>query len=200
MHMMLKYIVRLNGSECTQSHMKSHISCINTLFLKLLKKFGRKMKSCRGCRSRTVVFGVNGLVPVPVLKLMGYIRRKRHLPEPVQNFLKNSIVTKLYKPVALFKHFHYLTLKKSVTEAYLRSRPELFTRLDKSLPHIIRKAFEQKDLNMRSCIILDTEKPCGYDPCIVKYQTVTAVDMFTDVSENVMSHASAFLIKQQKTR
>ena len=102
MHMMLQYVLFLYRSESSQSHMQCHISDLNAFVRNLLQQFLRKMQSRRRCCCGAFIFGINGLITILILQLMGYVRRQGHLSQLVQHFFKNTLIFKTYQTITFF--------------------------------------------------------------------------------------------------
>ena len=78
MHMVLCHILHLNRTECAQAHMKGYTGDADALSFNGRQKFRCKMQSGCGCSGTAFMFGIDRLVTVFVLKLVGDIWRQRH--------------------------------------------------------------------------------------------------------------------------
>src|SRR5699024_7455930 len=117
MHMMIFYIIHLYRAESSQSYMKGYMSDLHPFFLYLVKKLLCKMKAgCRSCRT-ALMFGVNGLIPIFVLKFVGNIRRQRHFSQFIQDLLENPLIFKPDQPVSFLYDIDNLPHQKAIAEA-----------------------------------------------------------------------------------
>ena len=160
--MMLLQVFHLYRTEGPQPYMKGHIGNINPLLLQLLQKLLCKMKPCGGRCSRSLVPGINSLVTVLVLELMGNVGRQGHFPQPVQYFFPDPFIVELYESVSFLHHLQHFRMKQAVPKYKFSSRPGFFTRLDQRFPDIIFPAFQEKDLYGSSGLLSHTHKPGRY--------------------------------------
>lgn len=79
--------------------MKRYIGKLYALFLDLIKEFCCKVQTCRRCRRRAVIFGIDSLIAVLILQLMRNLWRERHFSKAVQNLFENPLVSKAYQSV-----------------------------------------------------------------------------------------------------
>ena len=105
------------------------------------------------------MLGIHRLIPVLILQLVSDIRRQRHLPQLVQNFLENAFVGKLNQPVSLLHHIHDRPLQKTVTKGNHRPRLRLLPRFHQRFPDIMLLSLEQQYLDLRFRILLHTKQP-----------------------------------------
>ena len=142
-HMVLQDIVHLHRPEGAKSHMKGDAGNVHSLALYLLQKLRRKVQSCRGGCRRPAVLCVDCLVAVLVLQLVSDIGRQGHLSQLVQYLLKDAVVGKPHKTVALLHHINDLSYQKTLPKADPGTRLRLFPRLHQRLPDIILFPFQQ---------------------------------------------------------
>ena len=116
--------------------------------------------------------GIYGLVTVLVLQLVCNIRRQGHLPQLVQDLLKNPLVMELNQAVPVIHGIHHGSCQQALTKFNDSSRLCLLSRAHQSLPYIILPALQQKYLYFGPCVLLHSEKPGRYDLCIVNHQAV----------------------------
>ena len=140
--MMFQNIFFLHGTEGSKPHMQGHICCFNALFLNAPQQFLGKMQPRGRCSGGTLIFCIYRLVAVLILELMGNVGRQRHLPQPVQHFLKNPLIFKADQAIAFFHRLQYLRFQETVTEHQSCTGSAFFSGLYQCLPDIILTAFQ----------------------------------------------------------
>ena len=77
--MVILDILRLDGSECSETDMEGDESDADTLFAQGVKKLWRKMQSGGRGGGTAALTGIDRLVSVVVFELFGDVVRQRHL-------------------------------------------------------------------------------------------------------------------------
>ena len=124
----------------------------NTHIFDLLKKFGCKMQTCRRRCGGAFVNGIYCLIPVFVLKLMRYIRRKGHFAKLVKNSFKYSVIVEFNNSVSAFNDIKYLRFQSTVAECYYIAGFSLFAWICKYFPCIKIFTNQKKNFNSGSCV------------------------------------------------
>ncbi len=106
--MVFLHCLGLHRAEGAKPHMERHLGDRNAFFLDFLQKLRRKMQPRRGRSRRTVILGINCLIAVFILQLVGNVRRQGHLPQPVKDFLKNPLIGEADPAVAILHHIQHL--------------------------------------------------------------------------------------------
>ncbi len=198
MHVVLQHILHLYRTEGSKSHMQRHISQRYAFFLNLRKQLRCEVKPCGGRRSRTVVPGVNGLIPRLVLQPVRDIRGKRHLSEAVQNLLKDSLIGKTDQAVSLLHNLKHLSPKQAVPEDNPCPRLHLFSRLYQGFPYIVLPPFQKKHLYGRFRVLLHSKEPCRNYTGIVQHKTVARTQIIRKITESFMPDLPGFFVHDQE--
>jgi len=83
------------------------------------------------------MFGIDRLIPVFILKLMGDIRRQGHLSQLIQDFLENPLIFKADQTISFLYDINNLSDQKAIAKTDPGSYFRLFPRFYQSLPDII---------------------------------------------------------------
>ena len=84
MHVMFFYRLGFDRAERSQSDVQCDMCNIDAHLLYFSKQFLSKMQTCRRCRSRTFMLGIDCIVAGLVFQLVMNVRRERHRSERVQ--------------------------------------------------------------------------------------------------------------------
>ncbi len=198
--MVVQKIFFFDGTEGSQPDMQRDTGSPHPLLPDRLQQLPRKVQPSRRRRRRTFISGINSLITFLIRKLMRDIRRKRHLPEPVQNLLKDPFILKLYETVSLVNHADDLSSEQSIAKADNRPFPRLFAGLHERFPHIVFAASEQEHLDRCTCPGFYPHEPGGDDFGIVQHQTVPLMQIFHNVGEHPVLNRSSLFIEHQKSR
>ena len=136
-HMMIGHIFHLHRPEGAKAHMQRYSGNPNSLFLNIIQKLFREMKSGRRRRRAALMLRINCLITVFILKFMTDIRRQRHFAKPVKNLLKNSVIFEADKTVSFLHDFHNLADKQTVAKGNPGPRTGLFPRFHQGFPNRI---------------------------------------------------------------
>ena len=82
----------------------------------LLQQFFRKMKTGGRSGCGTLTFGIDRLIPILILQLVRDVGRQRHLPQFIQDLLKNPFIGELDQPVSLFHDVDHRPLQSAVSK------------------------------------------------------------------------------------
>ena len=192
--MMFCNLLRLNRAESTKPYMKRHFRYLYTLFFYRPEKLFRKMKTCRRRCRRTGMPGIDSLISVFILKLMGNVRRKRHLSQSVQYFLKNSIIIKPDQTVSFLGNLQYFPGKYAPSKADTRTGFRLFSRPYQCFPYIIFSAFKQQQLDPCPGSFLFSDKPRRNYFRIVNHKTVSRIQVICNFPKNTVRNSSRPLV------
>ncbi len=136
MHGVFFDVIDLDRPEGPQSHVKGHKAGFYTHCPDLFEKSGGKMQTrCRRCRG-ALVFCVYGLVAVPVPELMGDVRGKRHLAQPVKDLLENPLKFKAHQAVSALGDLEDLRLQASVSKDSPGAGLKLLSGPDQAFPDV----------------------------------------------------------------
>jgi len=152
------------------------------------------MKSRRRCCRRPLILGINRLITVLVLELMGDIRWQRHLSQLIKNLLKDSLIFKADQTIALVHNLLYLGMQKSPAKGKTHSRSCLFARLNQCLPDIICLSLKQKYLYLSTGSFPLSDQTCRNYLCIIDHQTVSLMKIINNVMKDPVRAFSCFFI------
>lgn len=106
--MVILDILRLDGSECSETDMEGDESDADTLFAQGVKEFGSKMQPCCRCGGAAALAGIDSLVSVVVFELFGDVVRQRHLAYLIEQLEEHAVICKLCKAVAVRQNVNNL--------------------------------------------------------------------------------------------
>ncbi len=179
--------------------MKGYFRNGNAFLPDFFQQLWRKMQPGRGGRCRTVIFCIYRLIPVLVLKLMGNIGRQRHLSQPIQNRFKNSLISKLNQPVALFCNFQHFSRQNPAAKKNFSARPCLFSRFYQSFPNIILSSFQQQDFHFSFCAFPLSKEPRWDYPGIIEHQAVPRFQIIQNTAKLPVLQLPRLFVKHDKT-
>ena len=96
----------------------------------------------------------------------------------------------LDQTVPLIHDINDLAFQDSVTKCDLCTGTSFFARLNKTLPDIILTAFQKKDLNKSSCLLLMTIKTRRDNLGIIDHKAVTFMQVIQYICKMTMLDAS----------
>ena len=94
-------VLRFDRPERTQAHMEGHVAEVYPHGLDLLQECFREVQPCRRGGGGTDLFGVDGLVPLPILQFRFDIGGQRHLSQAFQDLQKDPFVEEADEPIAI---------------------------------------------------------------------------------------------------
>ena len=185
-HVMLRHIIHLDRAEGSKSYMKRDIGQIDSLVLNLFQKLLGKMKPCRRRCRASVKLRIHCLVHVRIFQLVCDVRRQRHLTEPVQHLLKNSIIIKLHQTISIVQNIHDFCGQRAVAKGHSRSRAKLLAGTHQCLPDIILTPLQQKNFRICAGSLLGSEESCRNHSGVVQNQRLSRLQVINNVMENLM--------------
>ena len=212
-HLVVENILLLHGPESSEAHMERHMSNAYALSGNLRKKFLRKMQPRRRCSRRPFILCVHGLVAVLVLEFVGDIRRKRHLPELIENLLKDSVEIKPHDPITVVLHFGHGCQKHPFPEGNAVAHLSSFAGLGECFPRAVTESFKKQQLHMcpgLCCLRLFVapagnlsgkplpEKSCGNDFRIINHEAIAGLKVFHNLGKHRVRQLSGLFVHHQK--
>ena len=158
------------------------------------------MKSRRGGRGTAVVLRVDCLVAVPVLQLMGDVRRQRHLAQLVQDLLKDSFEAELHKAVSFFRLPDDSSFQKSVPELDDCACTAFLPGLHQGFPDVVFFSGEKQDLDLRAGPFLHADEPRRDHLGVVDHQAVPASQILFDVPEGLVFRFPSLPVQDHQPR
>ena len=125
------------------------------------------MQSGGGGGGAALFPGIDRLIPFPILQTLVNVGRQRHLSQPVQNFLKNTLIMKTHQPRTLRGPIHDLRPKKAVAEAAPCSRSQPAARTHQRFPQVFFQPLQQQDFHRHMGFFLLPQQPCGNDARVI---------------------------------
>ena len=188
MHMVFGDFFDLDRPKCAESHMQRHMGDFHPHVLHLIEHLRRKMQSGRRRRGGSLMLRVNCLVPVFILKLMPDVRRQRHLAEPVEDFLENSLIRKLNQAVSVIHDLEHFSLQDAVAENKFIAGAAFLSRTDERFPDIVRIALQKQHFDGRPRIRPRPEQPRRYDLRVIDNQAVPIREVIGQMAEAGVRH------------
>ena len=139
---------------------------------------------------------------------MGYIRRKRHLSQPVQDFLENPVKIKAHEAVSVLHNLQNLRLKKAVSKLGPRTGAELFAGSYQCFPDDAVSAvtgffpsgdsLKEQDLHCPAGALSCAEEPCRYDAGVVQDQRIAGAKVLRYIGENPVLERLCFSVRYKE--
>ena len=155
------------------------------------------MQSRRGCGGGADLTGIDGLIPLLILKFLLDVGRQGHLPKAFQHFQKNSFVPEFHHPVAVLPHFPNNGRQLAVSENDLVADLHFPTGLAQALPALVAQVPQKQHLHHAAGGTVPHE-PGGQHPGIVHHQTVAGVQIVDDVVKMLMLNFPGFPVQHHQ--
>ena len=181
-HLVVGDLLRLHRAEGAQAHMQQHRHDGDALLPDALQKRRGEVQAGRRRGGGAFGLGVDGLVALAVPELLMDVGRQGHLPQPVQQFLKDALVEEAHPAAAGFLHVvQHLAAQQAVPEGADRTGLQPPARADQGFPVGGVLPAEQKDLHRHAGVLLDAQQARGDDPRLVDHQGVAGIQVFDDI-------------------
>ena len=191
-------LLLLHRAEGAQTHMKCNVPNLYTHCLHSLQQLRREMQPRRGRCRRAVDLGVHRLIAFLILQLLLDVRRQGHLAQPLQHLQKDALIFEPHQPVAVRQLLHDLCRQLSVAEGHPCALPQLLSRTDKALPHVVAPIDEQQNFAGAAAGLPMPQQTRRQHPGIVQDQAVAGVQILRQVVEMPVLHRAGALVQHQK--
>ena len=177
--------IGLDGSAVLHNHAAAlYLKVLDgdALFPDALQQRRSEMQA--GCRrgGGAFRFRVDCLVALPVPELFVDVGRQGHLPQPVQQLLKDAFVEEAHPAAAGFFHVvQHLAAQQAVPEGADRAGFQPPARADQGFPVGGVLPPEQEHLHRDAGVLLDAQQARGDDPRLVDHQGVAGIQVFQDI-------------------
>ena len=199
MHVMILNGIHLDRAEGAETDMQGDMGDSNAHRLYFRQEFFGKMQACGGCSRRALMLGINRLIAVLILQLMGDVGRKGHLAQLVQNLLENTLIMELDEPVSFFYHVQHGAGEKSVAELNHRARLAFLSGFHQGLPDIILLAGQEKHFDFGAGVGLCADQPGRNYLGIIDDQAVPGLQIFLDIPEGPVFHFAGILVQNHQS-
>lgn len=191
-HMVILDILRLDGSECSETDMEGDESDADTLFAQGVNEFGSKMQPCCRCGGTAALAGIDSLISVVIFELLCYIMRQRHLAYLIEQFKEYAVICELSKAVAVRQNVNNLG-EEHIMEGEPMTLACLFTGTCDNLPDVVALVVEKKELDHRTGVYPCAVKARGKNLCVVENKAVAGLDILRDIMKNIVLDGARFL-------
>ena len=185
---MIRDLGLLDRAEGAQPDVQHDRRDGDTLIPQFLQQLPGEMQSGGRCGGGAFGAGIDGLVAVVILQLLGDIGRQGHQPDLVQNVVDILVFFVVEgepdEAVPFLQDVRHLAREDAVSEDTARAYPRPLTRLDQALPRIqLVLAQEQK---LQPCLLPALGVPIqarGNDLGVVDDQNVLRGNIVRDIIE-----------------
>ena len=151
-----------------------------------------------GGGGRTHLPGVDGLIPLRVVKLGLNVRRQRHLAQLLQLFQENALIVEADQPVTALQHLGDLGGELALAEGHLRTRTHLTAGPHQALPGLVAPVDEQQHLHRAPAGLPMADKPGGQHPGVVEHQAVFRSQQSGQIEKVHMLRFAGMLVQHQQ--
>ena len=169
---MLRDVLRLHRAEGAQPHMEGDIAQLDPHLLDLPEQFRGEVQAGGGGGGGAVDLGVDGLIPLIVLKLLLDVGRQRHLAQLLQYLQEDPLVVEAHQTVPAGCLRLHRGGEASLAEGHLGPRLQLPARADQALPESVPLVGQQQHLTGASPGEPVADQPGWQDPGVVQHQAV----------------------------
>ena len=128
------------------------------------------------------------------------VGRQRHLPELVENLLKDALVGEAHKAVAVLGLPHNFADEFSLAEADLRADRALSAGLYESLPGSVLFSCEEQHFDFRAGADLLADEARRNYLCVVQDQAVAGLQVLCNVPEMSVLNLAALPVQHHEPR